>query len=381
MNIQKICIIGDGLAGLSAATILCQQNIRIDLYIGENKKKNFRNNSRTTAISERNYQFFKQKLNIKNNSLFWPCKEINLFHEAKKNIKNFLNFKEKKKNLMYIFQNKKLKIQLEKSITKKKNIRLIRKNIKNINYEDGSILSNNKKCYYDLIILSTGSRSKLNNKISQGRSIKKNYKELALTTIVKHNSKIDKASQFFLKEGPLAILPFSKNAFSVVWSVSSSFFKNNRFLRNILIIKIKDLLGNLKIKNVEKIESFPIRLDLKTRYFKNNILILGEGLHSVHPMAGQGFNLVLRDIKKLSELISKSFKLGLLFKNSSLLKDFSASRKPENIILGLGINLTNLFFKDNKYFLPMREAILKNISDSELVKKICKNISDRGIAF
>ena len=176
-------------------------------------------------------------------------------------------------------------------------------------------------------------------------------------------------------------MPFSKNAFSVVWSVSSSFFKNNRFLRNILIIKIKDLLGNLKIKNVEKIESFPIRLDLKTRYFKNNILILGEGLHSVHPMAGQGFNLVLRDIKKLSELISKSFKLGLLFKNSSLLKDFSASRKPENIILGLGINLTNLFFKDNKYFLPMREAILKNISDSELVKKICKNISDRGIAF
>ena len=61
MNVQKICIIGDGLAGLSAAIILSQENIKIDLYTGSNKKKKLKNDDRTTAISESSYQFIKKK--------------------------------------------------------------------------------------------------------------------------------------------------------------------------------------------------------------------------------------------------------------------------------------------------------------------------------
>ena len=93
MNLQKICIIGDGLAGLSAAKILSRENIIIDLYLGNNTKNKIKNDNRTTAISESSYQFIKQKINIKN--IFWPCKEINLFFEDLVNIKNFLNFKKK----------------------------------------------------------------------------------------------------------------------------------------------------------------------------------------------------------------------------------------------------------------------------------------------
>ena len=98
-------------------------------------------------------------------------------------------------------------------------------------------------------------------------------------------------------------------------------------------------------------------------------------------MAGQGFNLVLRDIKKLSELISKTLKIGLSLKNSFLLKDFYETRKPENIAIGLGINLTNIFFKDNKYFLPMRKIILNNISNFPFIKKISEKISDKGVSL
>jgi len=237
-----------------------------------------------------------------------------------------------------------------------------------------------KKIFYDLIVLSIGSQSKLYNKIIKGRSIEKNYKEIALTTSIKHNSKINKVSQFFLKEGPLAILPFSKKKFSVVWSVSNSFFrKNYKFLEKFLNIKIKDLLHKIEIKEIENIQSFPIKLNLKTRYFRKNVLILGDGLHAVHPMAGQGFNLVLRDIKKLSELVSKTIQIGLLFKSSYLLQNFYQSRKPENIILGLGINFANIFFKDNKHFSPLKKIILNNISSFKFVKKISRIISDKGI--
>ena len=64
MSKQKICIIGDGLAGLTAAIILSKENIEIDLYSSENKNKKTKKDNRTTAISESNYKFIKKKLNL-----------------------------------------------------------------------------------------------------------------------------------------------------------------------------------------------------------------------------------------------------------------------------------------------------------------------------
>ena len=60
MNKQKICIIGDGLAGLTAAIMLSKENLKIELYSNNENKKSLDN--RTTAISESNYQFIKKKL-------------------------------------------------------------------------------------------------------------------------------------------------------------------------------------------------------------------------------------------------------------------------------------------------------------------------------
>jgi 2-octaprenyl-6-methoxyphenol hydroxylase len=377
MNEQKICIIGDGLAGLTAAIILSKANIKIDMYCG---KKNKNLDNRTTAISESNYQYIKNNLNLDKQNFFWPCKTINLFIEDKKKIINFFNFKEKNKHLMYIFQNKDLKKKLDKIILKTGKIKIIKKNIQDVNNEEGFVRSAKKKFFYDLIILCVGNRSKLYSKIEEGRSIEKNYEELALTTIIRHNTKIENVSQFFLKEGPLAILPFQKKAFSVVWSVSSEFFGiNKKNIKKILSEKVKILLKTKAIKNILNIQSFPINLNLKTKYFKKNVLILGEGLHTVHPMAGQGFNLVLRDIKKLNDLIFKTSRLGLLIKDSFILKDFYNSRKPENNLFGLGINLTNIFFKNNKYFPSLKKVILKNISKFGFIKKIGLSLSDRGI--
>ena len=378
MNDQKICIIGDGLAGLTAAIILSKENVKIDLYCNNKKKKKLDN--RTTAISESNYQYIKSNLNLNNKNFFWPCKKINLFFEDKKKIINFLNFEEKNKNLMYIFQNKDLKKKLDKFISETNKIKIIKKKIKKINNEEGILKCGKKSVFYDLIILSIGSKSNLYSAIEKGRSIKKNYNELALTAIIKHNTKIQNASQYFLKEGPLAILPFQNKAFSTVWSVSNEFLYNNKKkIKKILKEKIKLLIKVKNIINITNIQSYPINLNLKTKYFKKNILILGDGLHTVHPMAGQGFNLVIRDIKKLKELMSKTLNLGLLIKNSFILKDFYNSRKPENNLFGLGINLTNIFFKDNKYFAPLKKRILNNINKFSFIKKISQTISDRGI--
>ena len=381
MKPQKICIIGDGLTGLTTAAILGKQNIDIDLY-SDNKKKIQIIDTRTTAISESNFQYIKSTLNLSSTNFFWACKKVKLFYQDENKIINFLNFNEKNKKFMYIFQNQDLKKKLNKIISKKKNIKLIKKKVEAINSNDGFVTVNKKKIFYDLIILSIGGLSNFYSRIDAGRSIKKNYNEIAITTQIKHKTNIQNASQFFLKEGPLAILPYKKNFFSIVWSVSNNYFNINQSnLKKILSKKLKMLLNNNKIINIGKIKSFPINLNLKIKYFKKNILILGDGLHAIHPIAGQGFNLVLRDISKLAELTSKTSQLGLLFKNTVMLEDFYNSRKAENNLFGLGINLTNSFFKDRKYFTSIKKIILNNINSFGFIKKTSQTLADRGFLF
>ena len=367
---QRICIVGDGLSGLMTSVVLGQiPGVEVTLIAKKGSKIKDR---RTTAISDTNLNFLKDNIIGLNSKLFWPSKKIDLFYETSKEKINFISLNEKQSNLMYVFENDKFKKILIKEILKKK-IKIIKKKLNNFKQLEN----------FNLTILCLGGNSKDYNSVIKERSIKKNYNEIAVTGYVKHNFKNINTSQFFLKEGPLAILPFSKNKFSFVWSLNKEFYNNN--LVGISDLVRKKLLDVLKKKQtkliINNIQSYPISLKLKKHYYGKNILILGEGLHTIHPVAGQGFNLVLRDIKKLIEIVKYYSSLGISLKSSYALSDFHNSRKPENLVMSLGIDATHTFFKRNKYLDPFKETILRNITNNETLKKISKIISNKGISF
>ena len=365
MKKQRICIVGDGLAGLMSALAL--NNLpSLEVFLISQKNK-FKKDKRITAISASNYEFFQEVLFKLEKKLFWPSKKINLYYETNDQKINFLNFSEDKNNLMYIFENDKIKEVLNKEIKKKK-IKIIKKSINKLNDLDG----------YDLKILCLGRKSKIYQNVIKSRSIEEDYREMALTGYVKHSLKNLNTSQFFLKEGPLAILPFSKNNFSFVWSVKKKFKTKN--VSATIKSKICEVLKVKKI-DITNIQSYPLMLNLKRTYYKNDILILGEGLHTIHPVAGQGFNLVMRDIKKLKEVFKYYTELGMSIKSSPALEDFSNKRKSENIITALGVDLTHKFFKQNKFLDPFKYLILKNVSKNNTLKKISKFISNQGLSI
>ena len=181
-------------------------------------------------------------------------------------------------------------------------------------------------------VICLGRSSKIYKSIIDKRSLIKDYNEIAITGYVKHNLKNLNTAQYFLKYGPLAILPFSKNNFSFVWSVDKKFPKKD--INLVVKSKICEVLKTKKIQ-ISNQQSYPLMLNLKRTYYKNDILILGEGLHTVHPIAGQGFNLVLRDINKLLEILKYYTGLGMSLKSSPALEDFANHRKAENIITGI----------------------------------------------
>ncbi len=375
MKKHKICIVGGGLTGLISALVLSEKGLDIDLIVENSVSKT--KDLRVTAISEKNLKFLKSSLKNINSGLFYPVKKINLFFEKNNQIKNFLNFDEDK-SLMFFFENKFIKEHLIK-LLKKTKVKIQKKTIKSVNLGDNRVFTSSSSKSYDMILLCLGSNSSIYQKISGNREIKKNYKEQSITCSVKHSIKNLGAQQFFLKEGPLAVLPYKNNKFSVVWSIENKYFlKNEKNLLSYLKTKISNLLKTNKLI-LGKIQSYPLKMLLKKNYYKKNIIILGDGLHVVHPLAGQGFNLILRDIEKLSNLIYNNIKLGLPIRDSNIPKDLSDSRKPENLLIGLGIDTTRIFFKSNKYLDPIKENILNNFSKSEILKKITRRVANIGL--
>ena len=372
---QKICIIGNGLTGLTAALILGKLNLDVHLIAAPDKKR--RRDIRTTAISESNHKGLIDFIGKKNSKIFFESKEIDLYKEHSKEIKHFMNLSNKHKNLMFLFQNEILKKLIQRKINTYKNLKIFSKKVSEIDVEKNKVFFANKNFSYDAIFVCTGSKSEIIQNIFEDRFIERKTDEIAYTSIVDHSSNIINAKQFFLKEGPMAILPLNKNKFSFVWSVGSKF--KNKNAASIIIKKLKEILKIQSDLRISKVDCFPISFKFRSSFNKKNILVLGEGSYNVHPVAGQGFNLILRDIFYLNRKINEYIKNGIQIKDSLFIDEYLKQRKPENLLFGLGINFINNFFKFNKVTEPIKKAILKDINKFNILKDISLRVSNKGI--
>ena len=378
MKKQKICIIGDGLSGLITTLLLGKLDLQIDLISSKLKKKK---DNRTTAISPSNHTFLSKNLFKKNSKLFFKCKKIKLYQEKENNsLFNFMNFENPNTGLMYIAENKKLKSILTSHLKKNKKINIIKSDISEIDVDETSITIKRKKSNYDMVILCVGKNYKIIDKLIGKRLIKEDMDEVAFTSIVNHNLKFSDSKQFFLKEGPMAILPINKKNFSLIWSMNNAYKSyTDDEIKNKITSKLKIIFPKKSIINLGSVNRFPIYFKFNKNFFNKNVLALGESIYSVHPVAGQGFNLVLRDIEELYKKIKKNIFLGLQLKNSQIFNDLFQKRKPENLLYGLGINFTQKFFKYNKLYDPIKTRLLKDIGRSNYIKKIGLKIADKGI--
>ncbi len=379
MKKHKICIIGDGLSGLITAQILGKLDVEIDLISKKSQKKIIDN--RTTAISPSNYEFILKYLLKKRSNLFFDCKKVSLYHEKENNnFFNFMNLENFGKNLMLIVENKNLIKFLVSNIKKNKKIKILKDNVEKIDANRTSIFFKKEQRYYDMILLCVGKNYRIVEKLIGKRFIEEDKNELAFTCTVKHNSIFSESRQYFFKEGPMAMLPINSKKFSLIWSMNSSYreYDNNK-IKNLILLKLRNIFSKKSKLNLSKIDCFPIYFKFNRNFFKNNIFAIGESAYSVYPIAGQGFNLVLRDIKELYKKIKENLSLGIQIKDSLIFNDLYLNRKSENLLYGLGIDLTQKFFRYDKLTMPLKNNLLKNIDKFAFIKKIGFKIADKGI--
>jgi len=365
---MNICLIGDSLTSLTLAKTLVNKKIKVFLYSYYKKKPQLK--SRTIGISKNNTYFFNKEIIKFNKKMIWKVKKIEIYGDNI-NYGKILNFEKINKELFSIVKNHEVYNLLEKNLKKNKLFKRII--ISNNNFYE-KILKNKK---YDLII-NCENNNKINKKFFY-KKINKNYDSFAFTVIIKHqNINNIKAIQIFTKLGPIAFLPISNNETSIVFSkINQEIFLSEIEIKN-LIIKYNI---NYKIKSFGKFEKFKLNFSVPRNYYHKNVMLFGDSLHKIHPLAGQGFNMTLRDINVLSKIIQNRINLGLALDNS-IYQEFEKKTKHLNFIFSSGIDFIYEFFKlNNKFKNNYSAKFIKFIGKNKLFNKFVTKYADQGIGL
>lgn len=178
------------------------------------------------------------------------------------------------------------------------------------------------------------------------------YGQTALVAAIDHDLPHEGiAHQYFMATGPLAILPLPGNRSSVVWSETDANASAVKALPDadflqVLRPRFGDFLGGISLAGQRF--SYPLSLSLAEAYAAPRVALVGDAAHGVHPIAGQGLNLGLRDVAALAETLVEAARRGEDIGAGDVLERYQQWRRFDATSLALGMDAVNhIFASDN----------------------------------
>ena len=365
---KDILIAGDGIVANLLIHLLGKNNFNT-YQVSKKSKKSY---NRVFAITPANYLWLiTVGLDQKILSQAHPIKKIKLF-EVHSNQSIHMDAIESNKNILaYMIQESDLVDAISKLNSKAKTINVIN-NIEN--KFDQIELDGEKYKNFDLCIFTDQQRKQ--DLETNFEFHKKEFNQTAITFNLKFAvGSDDTAYQFFFDDSTLAILPFSKDEVSIVWSCQNKLHKElqeksrNEFLE-IFLARTNYLYK--PVAGITNQTSFPLSMSVSDTLHTKRFLIMGDAAHKIHPMAGQGLNLGLRDLRAFQLALSerKSDDIGL----NSFLKKYQRKRLRDIKEFSFLTNqLNNLFLNDNDYIKKLIAKGFAFIDKSKFIKSILIN--------
>ncbi|MEQ1753574.1 MAG: FAD-dependent monooxygenase [Micropepsaceae bacterium] len=165
------------------------------------------------------------------------------------------------------------------------------------------------------------------------------------------------AQELFLPSGPFAILPMTGNRSSIVWTERSdqadAYLRLNDagFMAEVAQ-RFGDQWGEIKLAGPKW--SYPLSMHLAMSYVAPRFVLAGDSAHGVHPIAGQGLNLGLRDAAALAEVIVDSRRLGLDVGSPHVLYRYESWRRFDNALFAASMEVLNRLFSND--IIPLKFA-------------------------
>ena len=264
----------------------------------------------------------------------------------------------------YIREALKTDIEMSKQIKYIYNAEVISQNVKDtgvsLNLSDGQVLRT------QLLVGCDGRNSKIAH-WSNISHVGWNYNQTALVCALSHEKQhFGVAHQFFNPAGPLAILPLKGNKSSIVWTETKDRAKHindmcDEDYLNALSPVIGDFLGSINL--VGDRFSDPLGLSLADSFIAKRTVLVGDSAHGIHPLAGQGLNLGLKDIAALTEVLALAKRRGENFSSKQVLERYQKWRRFDTSAMAFTTDSINkLFSNDNIILRSMRDIGLGSVN-------------------
>lgn len=365
---NSIIIIGGGLVGNLLHLMLESKGFSINQFEKTSKLKN-----RTFALTPSSVDWLKS-LGLPS-KFFDSLNEISSMKIFDSTLSNSVTFESDdiaKPAIAFMANEKDFNEAIEKTFKKRKTIEEIPKDYVIKNKQDQVIIETSKERYKSSIIIACDGVNSLAREKIEIKSTKHDFNQTAITFQLK--VKLDnqnEAKQFFLKESILAILPIKKDLVSIVWSCNSQFYKkinsfDEKSIEDELNLTIGDFYKDIKV--VSKIESFPLTMNRVESFFKDRVLLVGDAAHFIHPLAGQGLNLGIRDIITLEKIIDKKGYADIGLKG--FLRKYERARKEDVAQMGfLTLGLNWIFSNKSSILSRIVGKGMSMLDKSKLLKK------------
>ncbi|HUB92214.1 MAG TPA: UbiH/UbiF/VisC/COQ6 family ubiquinone biosynthesis hydroxylase [Dyella sp.] len=147
--------------------------------------------------------------------------------------------------------------------------------------------------------------------------------------------------QRFLPTGPLALLPLADGRSSIVWSLPESEARRVLALDDEAFMKELGIASDFRLGRITastRRAAFPLKLQLAGTYQAERLVLLGDAAHVVHPLAGQGVNLGLRDVAELREVLAAARDAGRDFTSSQALGRYARRRRSADTLDAYGFD-------------------------------------------
>ena len=226
--------------------------------------------------------------------------------------------------------------------------------IANLELSDGQTLA------ASLAVAAEGRNSTLRD-MAGIKSVRWAYDQTGIVTIVAHERPHGgRAVQHFLPAGPFAILPLTGNRSCITWTEVASeaarilALDETRFLDEV-DKRFGGHLGPVTLEGPR--QSWPLDLHLARSYSAPRLAVIGDAAHSVHPIAGQGLNLSLRDAAALVDVVADAARLGLDVGGAPVLERYEQWRRFDATVSALSFDgLNRLFSNDSTLLRAARDA-------------------------
>jgi len=225
----------------------------------------------------------------------------------------------------------------------------------------------------DLVIGADGARSF----IRSAAGIEANewpYEQTAFVTHVRPEKPHGQAAQQrFLRDGPIGLLPLQDGRVSVVWSTAPATAKaalaaNDAETGRMLSEASDYVLGELEVAGPKG--AFPLCARHATSYILPNLALIGDAAHAIHPLAGQGANLGLQDAAELAVRVSSAVAQGLHPGDRPVLRRYERARKGANAtMLHFMTGLNRLFATDSRVIGEIRSAGMRAFNRSGPIRE------------